>query len=141
MKIFTSYYANINKIRDKYPDYKFISISIYPPKGITVDYHEPLLAPSNDILFSYKDNPNEELYVKDFNELHQIEDYKNALINISNNVGKGQNIVLLCYEIPTDFCHRHIVSSKLKEYFKTEVKELFHEGDYTKYKLTNNLFY
>ena len=36
----------------------------------------------------------------------------------------GENSVLLCWEKPSDFCHRHLVADWFKEKLGIEVKEL-----------------
>ena len=38
-------------------------------------------------------------------------------------VGENQDLILLCYEKPSDFCHRHILAEYLYDKFNLEVEE------------------
>lgn len=118
MKIFTSYYANIKNIPE---DYTLISIS----GGITddilkaIDIHDKSLAPSWSIYKEYKDSPDTEKYTERFqaeilpkvNLNYKLQEWQ----EISNNINKSDTFVLLCYETPNDFCHRHLVAEAFKE--------------------------
>jgi len=127
MKIYTSYYANIRHIPD---DYFIVATSgaISDEIASVVDSWDRKLAPSKDIYFEYKDNPDWEKYTRRFKEerlkkidwLELLEKWE----EIANQKNKPlENIVLCCYEKPTEFCHRHILSEDLEKLFKTEVKE------------------
>ena len=71
----------------------------------------------------YKRNPDKELYTERFEKeiLDKLnpEDVVKELLTLAGNF-KGVNyspeIVLVCYEKPTDFCHRHLVADWLNEY-------------------------
>ena len=39
-----------------------------------------------------------------------------GILNICEKAGLDKDIVLLCYERPTDFCHRHLVSAWFREH-------------------------
>ena len=115
MKIYTSYYANIKRIPK---NYILVSISRYKPEDIKVDYHIKDFAPSKEILFNYKRNNNQEEYVSRF--IKQDINFKKEFTELFNKYG-NKNYVLLCYEKPLDFCHRHIIAEligndKIKEY-------------------------
>jgi hypothetical protein len=78
----------------------------------------------------YKSNPNGELYIKRFKE--EILNKRlptQTVLDLLTLVGnfKGLNyspeICLLCYEKPSDFCHRHLVADWLNEN-GYDVKEL-----------------
>ncbi len=109
--IYTSYFAKLSKFpRNIIP----ISISAKSPswyEGLQFKY----LAPSYKILMEYKSNKNCDYYIEHFYDeiLNKLEPKKvvDSLYKLSNN----QDIVLICYEKSTDFCHRHLVSEWLNK--------------------------
>lgn len=111
MEIFTSYYAMLRKI-----DKRFTPISI---AGRAPDWYKGLeykkVAPKKDWFLQWKSNHDNEFYIQKYNEtvlstLKQ-EDVVSELEELSN----GKAVVLICYEKPSDFCHRHIVADWLNE--------------------------
>lgn len=103
--IYTSYYAN----HRNYPvGYYPVCISRYPPKGFRGSRILEL-APSADLLMDYKGGQcNDEQYIERFNlQLERLDVHE-----IAADVEK---CVMLCYEKPGDFCHRHLVAKWLKE--------------------------
>lgn len=124
--IYTSYFAKLKKLpNDVIP----ISICAKAPSWYNgLEYKK--LAPSYDILMQYKSNPNEELYIKRFKEeilnkrisTQTVLDLL-ALVGNFKGLNYSPDICLLCYEKPTDFCHRHLVADWLNENGH-EVKEL-----------------
>lgn len=74
------------------------------------------LAPSKSILFDYKyDNKykgDKEHYIERYNkEILGKLDYKEVVKELESlTKTSSDKIVLLCYEKPNDFCHRHLVS-------------------------------
>jgi len=152
MKFVTSYYAKIAEIREKYPDYIIVSIS-----GGLDDYIIPLvdiwdkrLAPKKDFFNEYKkSNPGLEReiqYVKEFKSKVLIRDDEVTLNDIlkswSDRGGLNKTFVIMCYEVPSDFCHRHIVAEEIETKYGIEVPELFASEDYErvnyKYRVTSN---
>lgn len=124
--IYTSYFAKLKKLpSDVIP----ISICAKAPTWYSgLEYKK--LAPSYDILMQYKSNPNEELYIKRFKEeilnkrlITQTVLDLLALVGNLKGLNYSPDICLLCYEKPTDFCHRHLVADWLNEN-GYDVKEL-----------------
>jgi uncharacterized protein YeaO (DUF488 family) len=125
MNIYTSYFANLKKLEKA--NIKPIAICLYKPKwynGISYD----ILAPTKQILslkddvFGYTEQYNR--YLGTLNP-HKIVEDLNAL-------SQGKDIALLCYEKPSDFCHRHLVSKWLcdngydvSEYSKNDTELTF----------------
>lgn len=98
MKIYTSYFAK----NAQHPRAK--SICRWPPKwynGVQCG----LLAPSVDLLTGYKmGTVSEEEYTETYlSYLNRL-----GLIKVLAVLNDGD--VLLCYEKPGDFCHRHILA-------------------------------
>jgi hypothetical protein len=152
MKFVTSYYAKIAKIREEYPDYVIVSIS-----GGLDDYILPLvdiwdkrLAPKKDFFNEYKSsNPGlerERKYVKEFQNKVLIRDDGITLNDIlkswSDRGGLNKTFVIMCYEVPEDFCHRHIVAEAIEQKYGVKIPELFLFDDYErvnyKYRIKSN---
>jgi hypothetical protein len=109
MKIWTSYFGNIKKIINP------VSIAISPPKWYKgFEYNK--LFPTWKMINDLKTN-------KEIDLILRINKYERAYYNeilsqlIQNDVFSdlltlynGEDVVLLCYESPKDFCHRHLVA-------------------------------
>ena len=109
MKIYTSYFDVIQKI----PDY-IIPISIC---GKAPDSYKGLqykkLAPKLKFFLEWKQNKNNDFYIEHFNkEVLEKLSKENVLKDLENLSG-GKDIVLICYEKPNEFCHRHLVAEWL----------------------------
>ena len=127
MKIHTSYYTNIKKMPE---DYFFVATSgaISQEIELAVDSWDKKLAPSKDIYFEYKESPDWRKYSNRFKDerLSKVEwlDMLAEWEEKANKIGKTtDNIVLLCYEKPSDFCHRQILGESIEKEFKTIVQE------------------
>ena len=111
MKIYTSYFAMLRRIPENIVP---ISICLKAPywfKGI--EYKT--LAPTSDIFTQQKANPDNDLYASRFNDevLGSLD--REQTINDLKKLGNGSDIVLLCYEKSSSFCHRHLVARWLNE--------------------------
>lgn len=103
--IYTSYFAN----RKIPKNIVRIAVCLYPPKW----YHGPQMrdvTPSYSIL---KMSKGQEDYTQRYkSEILARLNTQNVLRNI-NTISNGQDAVLLCFEKPEDFCHRHILAEWL----------------------------
>jgi len=113
----TSYFARVKHIKNP------LSISRFPPRW----YNGPTfasLAPPVDLLNAYKAGEASQIdYVKVFvsrvlGPLNARECYDYLVEN------HGEDVTLLCYEKPLDFCHRRIVAAWFKDQLDIDVKEL-----------------
>jgi len=137
MKFFTSYYANISNIP---VDYVLVSVSGDIPEQLEqkMDIHDKRLSPSVDFFKEYKSSSKgkarEKIFVQKFkDEVLADISITDILKEWSDECGLRKTYVLLCYEKPEDFCHRHIVSEYLSEYFDIFVEE--YGVDYKAYEL------
>lgn len=109
MKIYTSYFANIKKLPANIIPIAICGTCPYWYKGL--QYKK--LAPSYSILTEWLKNHDEKLYIERFNSevLNKLncDDVISDLLEMSN----GNDVALICYEKPTDFCHRHLVATWL----------------------------
>lgn len=111
-EIYTGYFAKAKK----YPDaITQVSIARYAPKEYR-GYEYKELAPTEKILHDYKKTQDVADYINSFNQ--QILLKKNADDVVSDLIAlthEAEKIVLLCYEKPENFCHRHIVAEWLTQ--------------------------
>ena len=114
--IFTSYFAKLGKLP---PD--IIPISIC---GKAPDWYKGLqykkLAPKYGFFMEWKKNHDNDYYIKHFEyEVLDGLDATGVILDFSRriygfNVGEN-DIALICYEKPSDFCHRHLVAEWLNQ--------------------------
>jgi hypothetical protein len=104
--IYTTYFA---KLRALPKNIVPIAICSKPPvgyKGITYDK----LAPKYDFFSQWKATGDNDYFIRNY--LAKVlapqkpADIKDELYSLAG----GADIALVCYEKPTDFCHRHLVS-------------------------------
>lgn len=130
--IFTSYFAKTKKFPENFIP---VSISQYPPKGYN-GLECKKLAPTKEILFTYKESSEdektkEEKYTKSYKEevLSGV-DFKSLLTDLKDklhedildslevdNIWESQTVhlVLTCFEKSGSFCHRNLVAEAMKE--------------------------
>ena len=87
------------------------------------------LAPKYDFFMKWKENHNNDYYIKCFNEQvlnklnaeQVVKELDNLLLNetlaidYSGDLKEVPRIALICYEKPSDFCHRHLVADWLNK--------------------------
>ena len=116
--IYTSYFGMVKNIpKNIIP----ISICGKAPEWWTgLQYKK--LAPKYDFFMKWKENRDNDYYVKCFNEqvlskLNARDVYADlmSLCEVGVTTNLTPHIALLCYEKPGDFCHRHLVAKWLIE--------------------------
>ena len=118
--IYTSYFAKIKSL----PEY-IIPVSIcakVPTWYEGLQYKK--LAPKYDFFMKWKENHDNNYYIKCFNEqvlnelnvVTVIKDLINLMPKDSiSEYSLNKTICLVCYEKPSDFCHRHLVADWLNK--------------------------
>lgn len=127
----TSYYAKFSRLSKEEKDrYIPVLISTSLPKWF-LDREEyymeyKLLAPSSDNVFKLKNNKmSQEDFTNAYIDKLKGLDLEQILEDLYDYEGiMDTEIVLLCYEKSTDFCHRHILREYLNENFNTNITEL-----------------
>lgn len=120
MVIYTSYFGNLPNLPKNLTR---ISIARYSSKFPDIPRYEPLM-PSKGLLFKMKNGLATEFsYKKSFNSQLYSLDVDKVLSDLSEIAGEN-DIVLLCYELPGQFCHRKLVS----EWFMNEFIECIEYG-------------
>lgn len=111
--LYTSYFAKLRSLPEN-----IVRISIC---GKAPDWYDGLqykrLAPKYDFFMKWKQNHDNDYYIKCFNEQVLLPlNASEVLSELQSLAGLDKDIVLLCYERPTDFCHRHLVSAWFREH-------------------------
>mgnify|MGYP003297035356 CR=1 FL=1 len=117
--IYTSYFAKLNKLPNN-----IVPISIC---GKAPDWYTGLqykkLALKYDFFIQWKQTHDDNYYIEHFKsevlDKLNINDVLQELYMFSH----GHDIALICFEKPTDFCHRHLVADWITENTNEEVKE------------------
>lgn len=122
--LYTSYFGNLANLPDN-----IVPISIC---GKAPDWYKGMqykkLAPKYDFFMKWKVNHNNGYYIKCFNEqvLRELDAQRvyNEFLHMCSKFPIDEpDFCLICYEKPSDFCHRHLVAEwfnkngiKCKEY-------------------------
>lgn len=111
MVIYTTYFANVKNLPSN-----IIPIAICgrsPEWWNGLEYKR--LAPKWEFFKVWKENHDNDFYIREFKA--QVLDKLNAksvVRELSQKVTDGNDVALVCYEKPLDFCHRHLVSAWLR---------------------------
>lgn len=108
MEIYTSYFAKAKLLIDA--GIVPISIAVGPPRWWKGLRYSPL-APSWHMV---KDDIGRDAYIEEYKKILAKLDACNVLIEL-NSLAKGNDFALLCWEKPTDFCHRHLAAEWLND--------------------------
>lgn len=107
--IYTSYFAKLKSLPD---DVVPIAICGKPPTWYTGLAYKKL-APKYGFFMKWKETHDNDYYIKCFTE--QVLDKLNpqqVYIELCE-LAHSSNIALICFEVPSDFCHRHLVADWL----------------------------
>ena len=123
--IYTGYYSKIKEYADS--GLILLSISRTKPEFAKSCIDIPQLFPSDKILWDHKKGKIDEMeyiskYLDQLNELGVDRIIK--MIQIF-----GDNVVLLCWESPEKFCHRHILADYINKNSNINVEEFGKEKE------------
>jgi len=128
MKIYTSYFANIRNLTSSIIP---ISIANFPPiwfRGKSIKSLAPDYKSKNYDVADFT-----VCYLDKLSEIGAEE-----IVNMIANIGRNKDVALCCFEKPTDFCHRHILSEFLNLELKLNIREYVKER--VKVNQTSSLF-
>jgi hypothetical protein len=114
--IYTSYFA---RFKDKKVS-NIISIARWPPRHYK-GFAYPKLAPTWPILNDFKKNSVFDhdaavaIYIKAYQENILNKLNQKTVFNELTAMCPDNDIILLCYEAPNKFCHRHLVSQWFRD--------------------------
>lgn len=126
MRIYTSYFANLKTLEEN--GLYAVSICSKVPSFFEGPNIESV-APSKSILYEYKNSAQtdadreryKQRYIDEVLCIYRFHpEYLINLLSYFSSENNGSDVVLLCYERPEDFCHRHI----LAEWFNERIPNL-----------------
>lgn len=129
MRIYTSYFGVINKVKAKYHGkVGLIDIARFGDKYGQCDFRFADIAPSEKLLRDYKSKSiGEKQYsVRYMEEVLECLDAKKvelAFRSMCDALGV-EDLVLFCYEKPNEFCHRHLFAHWFNENTEYNIAEL-----------------
>lgn len=110
MKIYTSYFGNLEKIPKEIVP---IAICLKLPKFYDGKVYQKI-APTAGILSRWKVNEDEEEYEVDYKRWVLDKHTQEEIYEEIKGLSEGKDVALLCYEKPRDFCHRHLFAEWMK---------------------------
>lgn len=125
MKIATGYFAKAQSYHDL--GYALVSVARtrpwFLPKELLL-WHLSRLAPTGEIIGA-KDNPQvySDMYYRDVLEKTSQGEVVSILERYAELSGKDK-VVLMCYEAPCKFCHRHLIAHWLNSDVFRDVQEV-----------------
>ena len=114
MNFHTSYFAKVKELQEAGFD-NLVCVAGYAPKffhAVPNARFYPDLAPRKSWFWEWKNNHlSNDWYIGNYNEtvLSKLDPSK-----VASDL--GEDAVLLCYEKPGDFCHRHLIADWLRGY-------------------------
>lgn len=122
MKLYTSYFARVKKLNEMGFN-NLVCVAGYAPKFF-FDWPNakffPDLAPRKDWWREWHDSGlGNDWYEQKYRETVLSKLNPNKVVE-----ELGDNAVMICYEKPSDFCHRHIIANWIKENTGIEVEEV-----------------
>ena len=119
LKVYTSYFAKVSSLP---ADVMPISISRSTPEWFKgLEYKA--IAPPWSIVAKYKQDKDEDAYMSVYSETLAQLDPEKVLEDLKTLSCGKPAVALLCYEKPTDFCHRHLAAGWLTAMTGVEIKE------------------
>ena len=131
--IYTSYFGNARKILKTFPDACLVSIAGKTPDWLVCAKYKKL-APHYSWWKEWHD--------KNLSEQWYIDKYYETVLNVLNPITVkqelqtiGKDVILLCFETPEKFCHRHLVAKWLNEKTGLAVQEYILQSQQTQMQL------
>lgn len=131
--IYTSYFNNLKNITILFPNSLFISVA-----GKNPDYFINLINSSPNKFLQFKKLAPKYEWWKQWHDQKLSNDwyiekyYETVLSKLNPNdvylqltKNNTKDAVLLCYEKPGTFCHRHLISCWLNQALNLKIKEIF----------------
>lgn len=115
--IYTGYYSKVKE----YKSAGLTTVSISRTQPFGTDGKIESLSPDNKILWDHKNglidqNEYTNKYIKQLEKIG----IRNILLSIHSF---GDDVVLLCWESPERFCHRHILADYINQHSKLHIEE------------------
>ena len=121
MNLYTSYFAKVKHLQEAGFN-NLVCVAGYAPKffyDIPNARFYPDLAPMKSWFWEWKNNHlSNDWYIEKYNETVLSKLDPNKVVS-----DLGNNAVMLCYEKPGDFCHRHLIADWLSTNTGAKVSE------------------
>lgn len=105
--VLTGYFAQVKKYKEK--NLSLINIALVKPDWFKESIENyPDLYPTKEILYEFNYSGNVDNYIESYSGIL-------AKLNPEKVYRDLDNKIILCYEKPTDFCHRHLVAIWLNQ--------------------------
>ncbi len=109
--IYTTYFAKLRKLPETITP---IAICGGLPKFYTgLSYKK--LAPKWEFFKVWKETHDNNYYIENYDKLVLNDLSAKEVVKELRSMADTKDIVLVCYEKPSDFCHRHLVANWLKD--------------------------
>ena len=109
--IYTTYFANLQNLPS--------AITPIAICGKSPDYYTGLqykkLAPKYSFFSIWKETHDNEFYIKEFNAQVLSRLSPERVVEELQSISPTNDIALVCYEKPSDFCHRHLVAQWFRD--------------------------
>lgn len=111
----TGYFAKVRSYTDRglIP----ISISRWSPKWLHIPEWKTVAPPEKLLVLSKKHMVTHEEYTRTY--LKMLDDNKECILNEFEEF-RDRDCILLCYEGPNEFCHRHLLAEWLNQQYHQE---------------------
>lgn len=113
MRIYTTYFSNVINLPNNIAP---VSIALKPPKDWS-GFQYRVLAPKEEFFYKWRENRDNEYYIEHFEaEVLAPLDASEVVGELFKLAEPYASIALVCYELPNEFCHRHLVARWLQQY-------------------------
>lgn len=118
MKVYTSYFSNGKRLSAA--NVVMVGVALFPPKwfyGTSLKQLAPTYSIFNEKPFV------KERYAKRYRDevLSKVDPY--WVIQTLEQIGRGRDVALCCFEKPDEFCHRKLIAKWLRESTGIDVTE------------------
>ncbi len=122
MRIYTSYFGKIKKLRER--NIEPVSISRWKPKF----YEGKMMLSVAPTPYMLSESCSREEYIRLYKKILENRGAGNIFQEIKSLSG-GKDIALCCYETPEKFCHRHLLADFLNTELNLGVNEFEDEKE------------
>lgn len=129
MELYTSYFAKVKQLREK-GFTNLVCVAGYAPKfyfDTPGARFMPELAPQRNWWMEWKSKFKDNLESEESIAWYAKKYRETVLANLDpNEIARelGDGAVMLCYETPDKFCHRHLIAEWLSKHTDMEVVEI-----------------
>lgn len=124
--LYTTYISNMKNL----PEGKIVLVTRWAPKSLDLSKFddaswEPVLAPSDNLLASYKNGAmtRAEMFSKYKEHLENSLAANDLILSLVNHIREDKHVFLICYEKEVFECHRSILAQHISDKYNIPWKE------------------